>query len=142
MLAAKVVKGVGAAIHTLFAQGGVLVLRGNGPIDLQTAATNNLYPSPEDHLPAFTCRGLVVYRAGDNQLEIGPRELIAACHPHHLAFQIYRYELTRHEGLLWQYAPPDRETPSAIEVGSGWFKPLPFTVGSKVLLRCRSRASR
>jgi hypothetical protein len=114
-LAAKVIACVGAAVHTLFAQGGVLVLRGNGPIDLRTAAANHLCPPPEDSLPAFTSRGLVVYRAGANQLGIGPREMIAACHPHHRALQVYRYDLTDHEGLLWQYAPLDGQPPTAAE---------------------------
>lgn len=114
-LAVKVVACVGAAVHTLFAQGGVLVLRGNGPIDLRVAAANHLCPPPEDSLPAFISRGLAAYRAGANQLGVGPREMIAACHPHHLAFQSYRYELTCHEGLLWKYAPTDREPPSAAE---------------------------
>lgn len=114
-LASKVVACVGAAAHTLFAQGGVVVLRGDGPIDLRTAATNHLYPPPKDRLPAFTSRGVAVYRAGVNQLGVGPRELIAACHPHHRALQSYRYELTSHEGLLWKYVPPERDLSAAAE---------------------------
>lgn len=114
-LAAKVVACVGAAVHTLFAQGGVLVLQGNGPIDLRVAAANHLYPPPEDRLPDFISRGLAVYRAGANQLGVGSRAMIAACHPHHRALQSYRYDLTDHEGLLWHYAPLDGEPPSAAE---------------------------
>lgn len=114
-LAEKIVVCVGAAVHTLFAQGGVLVLQGNGPIDLRVAAANHLYPPPEDRIPAFISRGLAVYRAGANQLGVGSRAMIAACHPHHCALQSYRYDLTDHEGLLWHYAPLDGEPPSAAE---------------------------
>lgn len=66
-------------------------------------------------MSAFTCQGLVVYRAGTNQLGLGPRQMIAACHPHYLAFQLYRYDLTDHEGLLWQFAPPAPESFAAAE---------------------------